>query len=361
MPTATLFEPLAFEHFEVKNRVFMAPMTRLRADGGVPTELMAEYYRQRAGAGLIVTECTAVSDTSMGTYINAPGMFNDAQEHGWSRVVDAVHGAGGRVFLQLWHAGRVAHRSLMPEQRAPLAPSAISGVGELHTLDGKQPLSEPGAMTAEEIWQVVAEFAAAARRAESAGFDGVELHAAFGYLIEQFLTSGANRRQDEYGGSAAKRRRFLLDIIDAVQGQCSLPVGVKLSPSNTAHGIEDVDRIETFGALFEELAGCGLAYIHVMQPLEHDRGKPGLIEDTVTFARRCFPATIIANGGYDRTKAALALGSAVCDAVSFGTLFIANPELPAKLAGHDQLAMPDFGTVYGVPGNPPELGYTDYS
>ncbi len=361
MSTARLFEPLAFDNFEVKNRVFMAPMTRLRAEGGVPTELVAEYYRQRAGAGLIVTECTAVSNTSTGTYINAPGMFTDEQQSGWSSVVDAVHEAGGRIFLQLWHAGRVAHQSLMPGQRLPLAPSAISGIGELHTFEGKQSLSEPSAMTRKEILQVVADFAAAAERAESAGFDGVELHGAFGYLIEQFLVSGANRRDDEYGGSAVNRRRFLLDVIDAVQGQCRLPVGVKLSPSNTAHGVDDADRAETFGELLAELSGRGLAYVHIMQPLEHDKGTPGLVEDTVAFARQRFPGRIIANGGYDKAKANLALGNADCDAVSFGTLFIANPALPAKLARDDQLAMPDFSTVYGVPGNPPEQGYTDYA
>lgn len=354
-----LFTPIRLAGLDLRNRIVMAPMTRLRATGGVANDVMAKYYAQRATAGLIVTECTMVSPTSA-AYIAAPGIYNADMCRAWGVVTAAVHAKGGKIFNQLWHSGRVSHRSLQPDNAVPIAPSAIAGEGDLHTYEGKQPFSTPRALSADEIKGVVQDFTQAAIYAADAGFDGVELHGAYGYLIDQFLQSGSNQRTDDYGGSAANRSRFLFNIIESIKASVNIRIGVKLSPSNRIHGMSDANPAETFGYVFERLNAYDLAYVHVMRPNADDRKLGVTIDDTVAFARRLYKGTIIGNGGYDRQSASDALARKQADLVSFGVPFLANPDLPRRLQDGIHLAAPDFATVYGVPGAALEKGYTDY-
>jgi len=325
----------------------------------MPNGHMAEYYSQRASAGLIVTECTMVSDTSA-AYINAPGMYNDRFIDGWRAVTDAVHSAGGRIYLQLWHSGRVAHSSMMPDRGPPLAPSAIAGVGELHTYEGKYPMSMPRPLTGDEVRGLTKAFGKAAERARRAGFDGVEIHSAFGYLIDQFLQNGSNQRADEFGGSAENRIRFLLGILGAVQQAMGQNVGVKLSPSSRAHGMSDSDPAAIFSYLLDQLNEADLAYVHMMEPLPADHELGHSIAVTRTFARAHYRGTLIANGGFGASTADTAIAQGEADLVSFAQNFIANPDLPERMKANAPLAMPDFNLVYGMPGNPVGAGYTDY-
>lgn len=359
MNALSLFKPAVIGTHKLRNRIVMAPMTRLRAPDGLPNPVMAEYYRQRASAGLIITECTMVSDTSA-AYIGAPGLYADRFIAPWRATTDAVHAAGGKIFIQLWHSGRVAHASLMPDGQAPLAPSAIAGIGELHTFAGKQPMSMPRAMTHDEIYGLTRAFGKAAARAREAGFDGVELHAAFGYLIDQFLRDGSNMRTDDYGGSASNRARFLRGIISAVQQSFGRNVGVKLSPASRAHGMSDSNPEATFGEVLASLNEADLAYVHMMEPLPGDDMPALAIANTRRFARQHYSGTLMSNGGHTLESATAAISGNEADLVSFGQAFIANPDLPARLAQGTALAMPDFARVYGVPGQPLEAGYTDY-
>ena len=233
-----LFDSFQLGSNTLDNRIVMAPMTRLRADGNIPTQLMAKYYGQRATAGLIITECTMISPLSQG-YMNVPGIYNNEQVEGWKLITDAVHAQGGKIFLQIWHSGRVTHSALLGGEK-PVAPSAIAATGQLHTLIGKVDIETPRALETSEIPAIVAQFRQAAVNAQQASFDGVELHGAFGYLIDQFLQDGSNQRQDKYGGSIENRARFLLEVVEAVtqvwRDDC---VGIKLSPSNTFYGMVD--------------------------------------------------------------------------------------------------------------------------
>ena len=359
MPFDHLFSKTSVGGLDLPSRIVMAPMTRLRADGPLATAAMADYYAQRASAGLIITECTMISDTSA-AYINAPGLYADNQIDPWRRVADAVHEAGGRIFLQLWHCGRVAHVSLMPDRQLPLAPSAVAGEGDLHTLEGKRPMSVPRAMLVPEIIGITRAFGKAADRARRAGFDGVELHGAFGYLIDQFLRDGANRRDDDYGGAPENRIRFLLGVIAAAQQSMERRVGLKLSPVSSAHGMTDSDPAGLYAFLLNELNQHDLAYVHIMEPLadEHIQALP--LSDICGFAREHYQGMLIANGGFSAQSAEQQLAAGKADLVSFGTAFIANPDLPARLRAGAALAAPDPATVYGVPGRAPALGYTDY-
>lgn len=354
-----LFTAISVGMHDLSNRIVMAPMTRLRAPGGMPNAAMAQYYAQRASAGLLVTECVMVSDTSA-AYMNAPGIYADKFEDAWHDVTDAVHASGGKIFMQLWHSGRVAHVSLMPGGQAPLAPSAIAGVGELHTPIGKEPMSMPRALAIEEVRGLVKAFGKAAERAARAGFDGVEIHGAFGYLIDQFLRDGSNLRSDEFGGPVENRSRFLLEIITSVQQAFGRNVGLKLSPASRAHGMSDSRTQETFARLLGLLNEADLAYVHMMEPLPGDEVPELLLSATTAFARKHYSGTIVANGGFSAEMAAKAIAEGLADLVSFGQPFIANPDLPARFKRGADLAMPDFSMVYGVPGQPLENGYTDY-
>lgn len=345
---ASLFEPIEIGDITLPNRVVMAPMTRNRADDqDAPHDLNVEYYRQRASAGLIVTEASQVSPQGKG-YPRTPGIYSDAQVTGWRRVTDAVHAAGGRIFLQLWHVGRISHLSLQPGNALPVAPSAIAPEGDVFTDEGPKPFVTPRALAIDEIPGVVAQFRHGAAKAKEAGFDGVELHGANGYLIDQFLRDGSNRRSDAYGGPVENRVRFLREVVEAVL-EVWTPgrVGVRISPTGTFNSMSDSDPARTFGHAAEVLSRYGLAYLHV-------------VEDSSDFdwaaLKERFKGAYMANGGYDRPKAETVLASGRADLVSFGTPFISNPDLVVRLQHAAPLAEADRATFYGGD----HRGYIDY-
>ncbi|WP_427161980.1 alkene reductase [Aliinostoc sp. HNIBRCY26] len=350
-----LFTPVQLGSYTLPNRIVMAPMTRLRAIDNIPNALMAKYYAQRASAGLIVTECTAISPLSLG-YINCPGIYTDAQIDGWRLVTDAVHEKGGRIFVQLWHSGRVGHPALLGGE-LPVAPSAIAGVGSLHTPVGKVALETPRALEITEIGEIVEQFRQGAVNALAAGFDGVELHGAFGYLIDQFIQDGSNQRIDEYGGSVENRSRFVLEVVEAVSSVVrGGRVGIKLSPSNTFYGMYDSNPKETFSYVVKALNPFDLAYVHMMEPNEVDLSTREVINPVTPHFRQIFQGTLITNGGYDHETADNILSKNDADLVSFGKLFIANPDLPQRFKLNAELNTPDPRTFYGAEAT----GYTDY-
>ena len=352
--TLQLFSPLRLGALELPNRVLMAPMTRNRAAAGnVPTELNATYYAQRATAGLIITEATQVSPQGVG-YPGTPGIHTDAQVAGWRLVTHAVHQAGGRIFLQLWHVGRISHPDLQPEGALPVAPSAIAPAGQAMTLTGPQPFVTPRALAADEIPGVVGQFAAGARCAGDAGFDGVEIHGANGYLIDQFLRSGSNTRTDRYGGSPANRARFLLEVAAAVCEAWgdSDRVGVRLSPISAFNDMRDDDPLATFSHAATALSELGLAYLHVVEARPVAGGLPYL----TPALRRAFRGPLVINGGLDRDTAEAALRNGEGDAASFAIKFLANPDLPRRFAAGAPLNLPDRATMYGGGAK----GYLDY-
>jgi N-ethylmaleimide reductase len=335
---AELFAPVAVGSLRLANRIVMAPMSRNRADAAEAAHaLTAKYYGQRAGAGLIVTEASPVSPQGRANR-SAPGIYSGAQVAGWRLVTQAVHARGGRIFLQLWHAGRVSQRAGQPDGDAPVAPSPVAARG----------FAVPHGLAVGEIGAVVAQFARAAENAKRAGFDGIEVHAANGYLIDQFLRDGANRRDDAYGGSVPNRARFLLEVLEAVESSWERGrVGVRLSPANPYNDVRDSQPERTFGAIAQMLAARGLAFLHA------DESGDGF--DWAAFRRR-YAGTYIANGGYDRERAAAALASGHADLVSFGVLYLANPDLVERFRAGAPLNSPDSSTFYGGG----ERGYTDY-
>ncbi len=350
-----LFSPVKVGPYTLPNRMVMAPMTRLRAIDSVPQPLMATYYAQRVSAGLIVTECTMVSPLSLG-YMNCPGIYSSEQVAGWREVTEAVHAKGGRIFLQLWHSGRVSHPSLLGGE-LPVAPSAVAATGSLHTPEGKRTLDTPRALETHEIPEIIEQFRKGAENALAAGFDGVELHGAFGYLIDQFLQDGSNQRTDEYGGSIEKRSRFLLEVVEAVSSVWGADrVGIKLSPSNTFYGMFDSNPKATFGYVIDALNRFGLGYLHLMEPNEVDLATRDVLQSVTSLFRPIFKGTLITNGGYDQEKGNAILASDDADLVSFGKLFIANPDLPKRFELKAPLNAPDPKTFYA----PDEKGYTDY-
>lgn len=336
---ADLFAPVEIGSIRLANRIAMAPMSRNRADAGEAAHaLTAKYYGQRAGAGLIVTEASPVSPQGRANR-SAPGIYSDAQVAGWRLTTQAVHAKGGTIFLQLWHAGRISLASLQPDGAPPVAPSAIAAQG----------LAAPRSLAAGEIPAVVAQFAQAARNAKEAGFDGVEVHAANGYLIDEFLRDGTNRRSDAYGGPVANRARFLLEILEAVESVWDRGrIGVRLSPVNPYNDIRDSEPQRTFGEIARMLAARRLAFLHVDE-------SPGNGFDWAAF-RRNWAGSYIANGGYDRERAATVLQSGHADLVSFGVLYLANPDLVERFRIGAPLNRPDRSTFYGGG----ERGYTDY-
>ncbi len=357
--TNNLFSPVQLGAYTLPNRIVMAPMTRLRAVNSIPNSLMATYYAQRASAGLIITECTMVSPLSNG-YMNCPGIYSPEQIEGWKQVTSAVHAKGGKIFLQLWHSGRVSHPALLNGE-FPVAPSAIAASGSLHTPIGKVNLDTPRALETEEIPEIVAQFRQGAENAMTARFDGVELHGAFGYLIDQFLQDGSNQRSDIYGGSMENRARFLLEVMDAVTSVWgSEKVGIKLSPSNTFYGMQDSNPKATFSYVIDALTRYNLAYIHLMEPNETDLATREVINPVLPIFRPIYNGTIISNGGYDKSKGNTVIAAGDGDLVSFGKLFISNPDLPQRFAIDAELNAPNPKTFYGMGDNNLEQGYTDY-
>lgn len=351
-----LFSPIQLGDDTLPNRIVMAPMTRNRAgNGNAPVAMNAEYYAQRASAGLIVSESSQISLQAVG-YPATPGIHSLEQIEGWRSVTDAVHEQGGRIFLQLWHCGRISHPSMQPNQQLPVAPSAIAPTGQASTYLGSQPFAVPRALETDEILEVVDQFCQAAKNAMVAGFDGIELHGAYGYLIDQFLQDGTNQRTDRYGGTIANRVRFLLEVTEAVcQVWGANRVGIKLSPSNTFNDMHDSDPKATFSYAIEALNSFGLAYLHLMEPTPADSrhgGKPISVAELRPF----FQGTVIANGGYTKETGNAAIADGTADLISFGVPFLANPDLPERFRRNAPLNEPDRSTFYGGD----KKGYTDY-
>lgn len=335
------------------NRVVMAPLTRNRAgEGNVPQELNVEYYRQRASAGLLITEASQISPQGVG-YPSTPGIYSAEQVAGWRKVTDAVHAEGGHIFIQLWHVGRISHPSMQPNGDLPVAPSAIKPQGEAITYEGMQAYVEPRALERDEIAQIVDQYRIATANAQAAGFDGVEIHAANGYLIDQFLRDGSNQRTDEYGGSIENRIRLLTEVVDAVTGVWEASrVGVRISPENTFNDIRDSNPQATFNYVTELLAQYGLAYLHV---LEGDMAG-GSSQVDYRKIKDLFDGHYMANCGYTQERANAAIAGGDADSIAFGSLYIANPDLVARFKINAPLNTPNPDTFYG--GN--EQGYTDY-
>jgi len=353
MSANDLFSPVTVGELTLKNRIIMAPMTRNRAaTGNVPQAMNVEYYRQRASAGLIITEASQVSEDGVG-YPATPGIYNDAQVAGWRKITDAVHAEGGRIFIQLWYCGRISHPDLLPDNHAPVAPSAIKPEGEAVTFEGMKTFIEPHALQIDEIQAIITQYKNAAEKAKQAGFDGVEIHAANGYLIDQFLRDGSNRRNDEYGGNKANRMRFLNQVLDAVlEVLPSHQVGVRLSPENTFNSMSDSDAQAHFDYFVSHLNGRNLAYLHV---LEGDM-TGGARNVNYRALRDAYEGVYMANNGYDKTRAQTELANGDCDLVAFGVPFLANPDLVYRYQNELPLNEADQVTFYG--GN--EAGYTDY-
>lgn len=355
--TQPLFTPLQAGDLALRNRILMAPLTRGRAEtDGTPTELMADYYRARASAGLIITEATAISEQGYG-WVQAPGIFTERHVTGWSPVVDAVHQAGGCMVLQLWHMGRVSHPDFHGG-RLPFAPSAIAAKGDAHTPLGTKPYVVPHAMSVEEIHTTVKDYAAAARRAMDAGFDGVEVHGANGYLLDEFLRDGSNRRTDDYGGSPENRVRFLREAVEAVANEIGAgKVGVRLSPRQPAQDMHDSNPATIFGHAAETLDQFGLAYLHVLEAIRQGvRSKVAEGERITPILRKAFKGVLIGNGGYDAALGNAAIEAGELDAITYGVPFIANPDLVERFRQDAPLNQPDEETFYTHGAK----GYVDY-
>jgi 2,4-dienoyl-CoA reductase-like NADH-dependent reductase (Old Yellow Enzyme family) len=345
---ANLFDPLRLGDIYIPNRIVMAPLTRCRASAGrTPNALMRDYYVQRASAGLIISEATSVTPMGVG-YPDTPGVWSEAQTEGWREITRAVHEAGGRIMLQLWHVGRISHPIYL-DGATPVAPSAIAAEGHVSLLRPKQPHPVPRALETEEIAGVVAAFRQGAENARRAGFDGVELHGANGYLLDQFLQESANKRTDRYGGSIENRARLMLEATDAVidvwgPGR----VGVHLAPRGDSHSMGDSDLRGTFGYVARELGKRGIAFICAREHQGADALGP--------YLKREFGGPFIANEGFTRETAEAALASGEADAVAFGRLFIANPDLVERFRRGAPLNEPKPETFYA----PGPAGYTDY-
>ena len=357
MTNPSLFDKVRLGDLTLSNRIVMAPLTRNRAlpDGDVPHALNAEYYAQRASAGLIITEASQISPEGKG-YAWTPGIYSDAQIKGWGKVTDAVHAKGGRIFIQLWHVGRVSHISLQPNGQAPVAPSAIAA--ETQTFDGNAfvPTSIPRALDISEMARIVEDYKKAAVNAKEAGFDGIELHAANGYLLDQFLRDGSNKRTDAYGGSIENRTRLLLEVLDALKEVWPAgKIGIRLSPFSSANGMADSDPMTTFSHVVSRISEFGLAYLHIVE------GETGGTRDlpkggSTAVLRSLFNGAYIGNNGYDRNLATEAVATGDVDFVAFGKPFIANPDLVERLQQNSLLNELDPDTLYGGGAK----GYTDY-
>jgi len=344
-----LFTPVQIGRYTLRNRLVMAPMTRSRADdAGVQSELAVTYYAQRAEAGLIVTEGVFPDAAGKG-YVRTPGIATATQVEAWKRVTAAVHARGGRIFMQLMHAGRISHPSMQPDGRLPVAPSAVKPAGQAWTDQGQQDFVTPRALSTDEVALVIEDYRQATRRALEAGFDGVELHGASGYLPEQFLSSGTNHRDDTYGGPVANRARFMLDTLRAMVEEAGGDrVGLKISPEMNFNDIVDANPQETYTYLVEQLKPLGLAYLHV-----------ALFSQEVDYhalLRPRFDGTYLIGGGLDQPSAEAALADGRADATVFGSAFLANPDLPQRFRQGAPLNTPDRATFFA----PGAAGYIDY-
>lgn len=351
-----LFQPVRLGNLTLANRIVMAPLTRARAAaGGVPTELNAQYYAQRAGAGLIVSEATNISAQGRG-YAFTPGIWSAAHVVGWRHVTDAVRARGGRMFLQLWHVGRISHPSLQEGGALPVAPSAVRPEGQAFTETGLQPFVAPRALEIGEIPGIIEDYRHATRNALAAGFDGVEIHAANGYLIDQFLKDKTNRRTDRFGGSIENRTRFLAEVVAAVVAEAGGErTGIRFAPLTPSNDIADSDPRPLFLAAVERLNPHHLAYLHVVEgATQGPREVPGGFD--LQELRRAFNGLYMANNGYDLALAEQARRDGLADLIAFGRPFIANPDLVERLRRGLPLTTPDRATYYGGG----EQGYTDY-
>ncbi|MDD5053023.1 MAG: alkene reductase [Sulfuricurvum sp.] len=350
-----LFSPIKIGDYSLPNRIFMAPMTRCRSsEGNVPNNMMAHYYAQRASAGLIITEATQISTRGIG-YPHTPGIHTAAQIEGWKHVTKAVHEKGGRIFLQLWHVGRISHPAFHNGE-LPVAPSAIKPAGSIYTPLGMQEFVTPHALSIDEIKTVVEQYIQGAKNAIEAGFDGVEIHGANGYLIDQFLRDGTNHREDAYGGSIENRARFLLEIVRGIISAIgSDKTGIRLAPSGTFNDMKDSDPTNHFSYICEILNEFDLAYLHIIDALEGDiRHGANVVELSVL--RKAYKGVLIANGGYTQERGTSAIQSGLADAVAFGALYLANPDLPERFKANAELNVPDTTTFYTAG----EVGYVDY-
>lgn len=362
MSLKKLLTPVRFGTVEARNRIVLPPLTRNRAGpGDVPSDLQVTYYTQRASAGLIITEGSQIMNHGKG-YASTPGIYSEEQTAGWKRVVDSVHAKGGKIFLQLWHCGRVTHTSFHPEAGLPVGPSPIAAAGTVMTASfAQEPYEVPRELSKDDIKAIVAQYRFAAENCKKAGFDGVEIHAANGYLINQFLEDGTNKRTDEFGGSFENRARFLLQIVDAVKEVYPTQVGVRLSPNGLFNDMSESDWVNLYTYVAAQLDTKGLAYLHLIEPrfAAEYLNKPELaaLSSVVGVLRPVFRGAIIAAGGYtpETAEAAVEVVGGP-DAIAFGRHFIANPDLPARIEKGAELNRYDRTTFYG--GN--EKGYTDY-
>jgi N-ethylmaleimide reductase len=352
--TVDLFTPIKIGSLELKNRIVMAPLTRNRAgEGNVPQDMNVEYYSQRASAGLIVTEATPISAMGHG-YPATPGIHTAAQVEGWKKVVNAVHAKGGKIILQLWHVGRISHPTLLPDNALPVAPSAIKAAGQSFTYQGLQDFVTPRALAIDELPGIVAEYGQATQNALEAGFDGVEIHAANGYLLDQFLRDSTNKRTDNYGGDFANRSRLLLEVTQAVVAIAGADkVGVRISPLNPFNDISDSDPQALFNYVATVLSPFNPAYLHVVEGGSHGLQVP---EFDFVELRKHFHGAYMANLGYDKDSGNAALAAGKADLIAFGVPFIANPDLVERYARNAPLNTADPDKFYG--GN--EDGYIDY-
>jgi N-ethylmaleimide reductase len=351
-----LTESVTIGTVKLKNRMVMAPMSRSRANAdGTVKDMTVTYYQQRSTAGLIVTESTSISEQGKGSLFT-PGIYSDAHVEAWRKVTAAVHQAGSRIFMQLSHAGRIGH-SIERNGALPVAPSAVAIAGQRPTSQGLQPYETPRALETDEVKQVITDYLEAGKRAKEAGFDGVELHAAFGNLANQFLVDGANKRTDEYGGSIGNRSRFALEILTGLTNVWGAgKVGIKLSPSIPLNDMIDSNPVTLFSYLISQCDAFPLAYLHLVQPLFPIEQFPHWSKDVLKSFRHLSKHSVIANGGYQMEKAESTLLAGEADAISFGSLFLANPDLPKRFELNAPLNTPDKSTFYGGT----EKGYIDY-
>jgi len=358
MNTSNLFAPIKLGKIELSNRIVMAPLTRGRAGvERIPNTLMQEYYTQRATAGLIISEATLISEQAAG-WVDAPSIHTEAQVEGWKQITESVHSHGGKIYLQLWHMGRASHPDFQPDRILPVSASAIAIRGEIRTPLGKKNHVAPRALETAEIAGIVQDYVIAAKNAIAAGFDGVEIHGANGYLIDQFLRDCSNQRTDEYGGSIENRARFLLEVTTAVVNALGGDrVGLRLSPTNPYNDMSDRDPVALFTYVCEQLNAFNLSYLHVLEALpdlDHPLAAAG--ERVSTYLRKTFKGLFMVNGGYDRLSGEEAIANGEADLIAYGVPFIANPDLVKRFSIGADLNPPDQSTFYTSGAD----GYTDY-